>query len=326
MVLSEYARTLPGFRFGLLATDICTSVLDKAAMGIFKSELVAPVPKDLLRKYFMRSRDPESDLLRVVPEIRCLIEFRRLNFMDADFGLTEPAGNHLLPQRHHLFRPADTVRLLEKLTRHLAPGGYFFAGHSEYSPGHGPAADPRALRRPIGKSDGPSQIVGSARTLIFNRGNCTSRAAPQSCGPSWDRVWASPSTAPAWAPAPCATAFCRGAPSSGLRVPVPLEGHRYVDFSIHYLAREFDALGARRKELEVKLFGGADVLPVSGTRGEKPTIGALNCAAALEVLEEEGFRSLRRTWGEPADEEFTFTPARDKSCSTACPTRTVRIA
>jgi chemotaxis protein CheD len=65
------------------------------------------------------------------------------------------------------------------------------------------------------------------------------------------------------------------------------DGHRYVDFSIRYLARQFDALGARRKELEVKLFGGADVLPTAGIRN-KPTVGALNCKVAVEVLAEEG--------------------------------------
>jgi chemotaxis protein CheD len=65
-------------------------------------------------------------------------------------------------------------------------------------------------------------------------------------------------------------------------------GSRYVDFSIRHLARQFDALGACRREVEVKLFGGADVLP-SGDRRERPTVGALNCQAAVEVLAEEGF-------------------------------------
>jgi chemotaxis protein CheD len=65
------------------------------------------------------------------------------------------------------------------------------------------------------------------------------------------------------------------------------EGHRYVDFSIRYLAREFASLGACRQELQVKLFGGADVLPVSGVRN-KPTVGALNCKVAEDVLAEEG--------------------------------------
>jgi chemotaxis protein CheD len=68
------------------------------------------------------------------------------------------------------------------------------------------------------------------------------------------------------------------------------EGHRYVDFCIRYLAEQFDALGVRRRDVEVKLFGGADVLPVAIRRLPRPTIGALNCQVALEVLEEEGLR------------------------------------
>jgi len=67
------------------------------------------------------------------------------------------------------------------------------------------------------------------------------------------------------------------------------DGHRYVDSSIRYLAEQFDALGAVRQAVEVKLFGGADVLHVSAARAARATVGALNCQAALEVLEEEGF-------------------------------------
>ena len=65
------------------------------------------------------------------------------------------------------------------------------------------------------------------------------------------------------------------------------EGHRYVDFSIRYLARQFDALGACRNELQIKLFGGADVLPAAGGPN-RPTIGSQNCRVAAEVLAEEG--------------------------------------
>ena len=86
MVLSEYAAAHPGFRFRILATDISTAVLEKAEAGIYSSECVAPVPPALKRKYLMRGRDPNSRV-RVVPELRSLVEFRRLNFMDADYGL-----------------------------------------------------------------------------------------------------------------------------------------------------------------------------------------------------------------------------------------------
>jgi chemotaxis protein methyltransferase CheR len=131
MVLSEYARTCADFRFGILATDICTEVLAKASLGVFKSALAQPVPPEFRKKYFMRSRDPKSDLLRVVPELRALIEFRRLNFMDPDFGLAEPLDIIFCRNVIIYFDRSTQVRLLEKLTRQLATGGYFFAGHSE---------------------------------------------------------------------------------------------------------------------------------------------------------------------------------------------------
>jgi chemotaxis protein methyltransferase CheR len=131
IVLSEYVERNPGFRFSVLATDICTSVLAKAEAGIFKSETVLPVAERLRRKYFMRSRDPGSDLLRVAPELRALIEFRRLNFMDADFGLPEAPEIIFCRNVIIYFDRQTQVRLLQKLTRRLAAGGYFFAGHSE---------------------------------------------------------------------------------------------------------------------------------------------------------------------------------------------------
>ncbi|MGA2887485.1 MAG: chemotaxis protein CheD [Terracidiphilus sp.] len=65
-------------------------------------------------------------------------------------------------------------------------------------------------------------------------------------------------------------------------------GRRYVDFAIRDLARQLDALGARRDEVEVKLFGGGDVLMVAGD-ASRPTVGRLNCEAAIKILEEEGF-------------------------------------
>ena len=40
MVLSEYALAHPGFRFRILATDISTTVLAKAELGVYSTEVV----------------------------------------------------------------------------------------------------------------------------------------------------------------------------------------------------------------------------------------------------------------------------------------------
>ncbi|HMD71386.1 MAG TPA: CheR family methyltransferase [Bryobacteraceae bacterium] len=131
MVLGEYAQSHAGFQFGVLATDLSTAVLDKARAGIFKSEVVRPVRPDLRRKYLMRSREPGSDLVRIVPELRAKVEFRRLNLMDADFGLSEKPGIVFCRNVIIYFDRQTQERLLRKLVRQLVPGGYFFAGHSE---------------------------------------------------------------------------------------------------------------------------------------------------------------------------------------------------
>ena len=64
---------------------------------------------------------------------------------------------------------------------------------------------------------------------------------------------------------------------------------RYVDYAIHDLARKFDACGAQRGQVHVKLFGGCDVLP-DARQSLRPTIGRLNSEAAMKVLDTEGFR------------------------------------
>lgn len=131
MVLSEYAQGRPSFRFSVLATDISTAVLAKARMGVFKSDVAEPVPHSLRKKYFMRSREPGSDLVRIVPELRAKVEFRRVNFMDEDHGLTEAPEIIFCRNVIIYFDRPTQVRLLKRLARGLAPGGYFFAGHSE---------------------------------------------------------------------------------------------------------------------------------------------------------------------------------------------------
>lgn len=67
------------------------------------------------------------------------------------------------------------------------------------------------------------------------------------------------------------------------------DARRYVDFAIRDLASQFDALGARRGEIEVKVFGGADVLQARKDASSRPTVGCLNREMAIEVLESEGF-------------------------------------
>jgi chemotaxis protein methyltransferase CheR len=112
---------------------------------------VQPVPADLRRKYLLRSRDSEKRLYRVVPELRQMVEFRRLNLMDSDFGIGQPVDIIFCRNVIIYFDPPTRGRLLQRFTRQLRPGGYLFLGHSETL--HGldvplVAAGPTVYRKP----------------------------------------------------------------------------------------------------------------------------------------------------------------------------------
>ncbi|HEX4007919.1 MAG TPA: chemotaxis protein CheD [Acidobacteriaceae bacterium] len=96
-------------------------------------------------------------------------------------------------------------------------------------------------------------------------------------------------------------------PQTGRRLSVEA-ARRYVDFTIHDLAAQFDALGVRRSETEVKLFGGADVLVVSDPCG-RPTVGASNAKEALRMLSQEGFAVAASSLGGQAGMHIEFFTA-----------------
>jgi chemotaxis protein methyltransferase CheR len=131
MVMNEFAQLHAGFHFKVLATDISTTVLEKARMGVFSEDLVRPVAPNLRRKYFMRSRDRASNLVRIVPEMRAKVEFRRLNFKDANYGLSEKVDAIFCRNVIIYFDRATQEQILQKLTQNLLPGGFAFVGHSE---------------------------------------------------------------------------------------------------------------------------------------------------------------------------------------------------
>jgi len=92
-----------------------------------------------------------------------------------------------------------------------------------------------------------------------------------------------------WSPRLGIGALCHGVLPrcpDGLR---DSESYRYVDFAICHLIRCLEGFGAVSGEVQVKVFGGADVLPVGGGRSWKATVGQQNCQTALEVLRRENY-------------------------------------
>ena len=131
MVLSEFGLRNPGFDFQILATDISTRVLEKAKGAIYAENLVEPVPLELKKRYLLRSKDRTSGMVRIVPELRDKVRFRRLNFMDEDFGMREQLDIIFCRNVIIYFDRPTQERLLQRFHRQMKPGAFIFMGHSE---------------------------------------------------------------------------------------------------------------------------------------------------------------------------------------------------
>jgi chemotaxis protein methyltransferase CheR len=131
MVLSEFADCRPGFRAAITASDISTRVLQTAKTAIYPEDRTDPIPLNLKKKYLMRSREKSRSLVRISPKLRSLVTFRRINFMDDDFGISEKM-DIIFCRNVVIYFDKDTQQtLMRKFHRQLRPGGYLFIGHSE---------------------------------------------------------------------------------------------------------------------------------------------------------------------------------------------------
>ncbi|WP_300158633.1 protein-glutamate O-methyltransferase [Solidesulfovibrio sp.] len=130
IVLSEFASRVSGFRFSIMATDISTRVLSLAKNGVYPEERLAKMSMELKRRYFLRSKDKSRKLVRLVPELRGAIDFRRLNFMES-FSFPEPMDTIFCRNVMIYFDRATQEQLLQKFCFQLRSGGHLFIGHSE---------------------------------------------------------------------------------------------------------------------------------------------------------------------------------------------------
>ena len=126
MVLKE-----SGCNFTILATDISTKVLERARLAVYDEERVGPIAPEMRKKYLLKSKDRLKKLYRVVPELRTRVHFRRLNFMEGDFGFRERMDVIFCRNVIIYFDKPTQEKILNKICAFLSPGGYLFMGHSE---------------------------------------------------------------------------------------------------------------------------------------------------------------------------------------------------
>ena len=131
VVFEELTKKFPELDYTIHGTDISMKVLQMAQKAEYNLERAHDIPTAILRKYFLKHRDPEIKKIRVAPEIRSKVSFSYLNLMEKEFHLNETFDIIFLRNVLIYFNRAVQKEVIKKVMTHLKPDGYLFLGHSE---------------------------------------------------------------------------------------------------------------------------------------------------------------------------------------------------
>ena len=131
MTLYEGVQSPAQWDFKILASDLSTRVLAKAALGLYDEERVRAVPPDRVKRHFLRGHGDSAGLIKVKPHLADMIQFQRMNLMDDRFPIKSPLDLIFCRNVMIYFDRPTQETLVNKFHHYLKPGGYLFIGHSE---------------------------------------------------------------------------------------------------------------------------------------------------------------------------------------------------
>jgi chemotaxis protein methyltransferase CheR len=131
MTLREHLGPLQGWDVKILASDIDTRVLATASEGVYQEDKLEALPDGLRARYFQRGKNGSMGLWRARPELRELIDFRRINLNEGTWPLGERFDAIFCRNVIIYFDRPTQIRLFERFAERLEPDGFLFLGHSE---------------------------------------------------------------------------------------------------------------------------------------------------------------------------------------------------
>ncbi len=153
MTLLETGRVGDGL-LSIRATDISPRVLELADRGYYRALSFRATEPAMIQRWFA----PQGDGFTIAERIKRLVQFGRLNLLDAARVAAEGPFDAIFCRNVLIYFDKPTQkRVVESFARALRPGGYLFLGHAEslfhltdlYEPIVGPDAIVYRLRAPV---------------------------------------------------------------------------------------------------------------------------------------------------------------------------------
>jgi chemotaxis protein methyltransferase CheR len=120
----------PDGAWTVTGSDISTHVLSIAERGLYWLDRTRGLPPAYLRKYCMKGVRSQEGTFMIAPEIKRHTRFQQVNLNQT---LPKMGKFHVIFLRNvMIYFDNETKRqVVERLSHHLHPGGYFIVGHSE---------------------------------------------------------------------------------------------------------------------------------------------------------------------------------------------------
>jgi chemotaxis protein methyltransferase CheR len=131
MVLEAFREINPGFDYSILGTDLSSRMLAAAETAVYPIDRISMLSLEEKRRYFLKSKTPGTDLVRVKPNLRAKLSFKHLNLMDDAFDMTGEFDIIFCRNVLIYFDRGVQRRVIMKLSSKLRDSGYLFLGHSE---------------------------------------------------------------------------------------------------------------------------------------------------------------------------------------------------
>jgi len=169
MLILERLGPLAGWNVEIIANDISEDVLQKARKGEYSGLTLRNVKPDILARYYTKS----EEIYTVKPEVKALVKFSQIN-LNEPRKLSFMSNMDAIFCRNVMIYFSDEVKkqIVRGFFNALAPGGYFYIGHSETLHGVSKAfklvyfKNALVYRKEAGQADATTTRVAAATQAI----------------------------------------------------------------------------------------------------------------------------------------------------------------
>jgi len=118
-------------RVNIIATDLDTNVLAHAEKGVYTADRVTGIDPDRLKKFFLKGSGDSSGQVKVIADLRNMIEFKQLNLLSDKYVIPHDLDIIFCRNVMIYFERDTQYQILKKMAPLLKKNGLLFAGHSE---------------------------------------------------------------------------------------------------------------------------------------------------------------------------------------------------